>query len=170
MLAHLKDLSVTWPLFAFGVTEVVRAVPTWASDCVGLVKYLIKRADQAIKVAFENSEDKYLTGSHFALFLEIERWMTTVLETPAAKEVMDGDYDWPRKWLCVACDGNDPVYVRAALPRVLQVVGILSQMELPSIIGLPKIGNPIDAKVVGAFRNLRSWFGLTDDPQRLPFD
>jgi hypothetical protein len=63
--------------------------------------------------------------------------------------------------------GQDSIYLRAALPRVLACVNQIWTMELPSIVSLPKIGNSINENVIMAFRHLRDWLGM--DPQKLPF-
>jgi hypothetical protein len=164
---NLQDVSICWPYYNFDIQEAIQSTRDLFVDGAEDVKFLLARADESIKIAFENGDDRFQTGTHFLLYLEIEAQGKLLFLSDIAEDAKAGDPDWDRKLMCALLDGRDPIYLRAALPRVVACVNQLYSMELPSIQNLLRIGNPIDESIVDAFRHVRDWLGM--DPQKLPF-
>jgi hypothetical protein len=163
---NLQGISVCSPYYNFDIEDAHRATKDIIFDGAEDFKFLLARADESIRIAFENGDDRFQAGAHFLLFLEIEAQGKLLFLSEVADDTKVGDPNWDRKLMCALLDGKDPIYLRAALPRVLAIVYQLWITELPSIISLPKIGNPINENVINAFRHMRDWLGM--DPQKLP--
>jgi hypothetical protein len=158
MKRNLQSVSVG-PLFA-GI-DIQRARATldeaFIMSC-DHIKFLLRRAAVAIRAAFENDDIRFGSGDQFMLFLEIESFIGPLM----ASQGQD-DPTWGRRFLCVMFDGEEPFYFRACLGKALQSFVLLTEKRNGLFLNIADIGNPIDRKIAGRFRNLCEWFRLKPD-------
>jgi hypothetical protein len=155
---NLQSLSDGWPFLTFSLTDSMNdpEVPGIIENSLD-VKFFLARTELALKRAFESGDIKWGTGSHMLLFLEIEKVLAPMLIDGAK-----GDQELSRKVMCALFQGDDPLYSRTCLAKVMMTVQQLRQVANPLVGRLAEIGNPINERIVNRVRNLVHWFGLKD--------
>jgi hypothetical protein len=116
---------------------------------------MLGRADETLeRIGLNPRDEQFGHGEMLRFFLEVEAGLLALMPEGSGAEALNAQV------MAALFGGRDPVFLRAAVLKVLAICRALKACPHPSIPDLPTIGNPIGTAVVEALLHLRDWFGF----------
>jgi hypothetical protein len=125
------------------------------------LQYLLARAEATLEELWSRPfEESIGHGFLVPLFLEIERMIAASLHNVPQLGTMESQLEIHQELMFGLFNEKDPIFLRAALFKLLVLTKQLMEVQQPSIPDLRKLGDPIETRIKRAFVHLRDWFGF----------